>query len=154
MKKYLIKSKLVDGEKKYGIVDDHFNEVVPFQYDQIIGNNGVFILKRNGKPDEVFSNGKLIITEKENYYEIEYVIGDSYFKVGRMLEDSSLEYGIIHASLFGGISIAYPFGKATKMVVDGKRVLLYNEKKTKTRKGVWGDLEVGTLDPIYDSFYT
>ncbi len=152
MMKYEVKEKVINDELKYGLVDEQFNEILPFQYDQVIENDDVLILKRNGQPDEVFENGKLIVKEEDCYYDIEHVMG-SYFKVGRKNEDSSLEYGIIYACPFSGIRIAYPFGKANEMVVDNGRVLLYNHKKTKTEKGIWGDIEVGHLDPIYDSFY-
>lgn len=39
MRKYQVKLKLVDGKEQYGLVDEEFNEVLPYQFNEIIEKN-------------------------------------------------------------------------------------------------------------------
>lgn len=128
---------------KNGIIDD-----------EVLERNGVFILRRENKLDEVFYDGNTIIKEPDDYYNVELISGgNSSYCLHFKVQNASSEYGIIYMYKDGvRKEIEYPFGKANEMVVDQEKVYLYNEMKTKTGKGVWNDPNLGTLDPIYESF--
>ncbi|MDE5586978.1 MAG: hypothetical protein K2I72_01245, partial [Bacilli bacterium] len=78
MVKYEVKCKQVDGEKKYGIIDEQLNEVQPFHFDQIIEKDGAFVLRRDNKPDLVFCDGELLIKEEDQLYNIEVIRSGIY----------------------------------------------------------------------------
>lgn len=153
MEKYQVKCKLMNGKPKYGIIDDELNVVKSFTCDQIIEKNGVFILKCENEPDEVFYDGKMIIQKEDDFHDIQLVSGGNYWFTFAVKKPSN-GYGIIERNKEGkGESIEYPFGKANQIVIDDSgKVLLYKKMKTKTGKGVWNDPQFGTLDPIYEDF--
>lgn len=156
MEKYQVKCKLIKGKPKYGIIDDELNVVKSFTCDLIIEKNGVFILKYENGPDEVFYEGKTIIKKKDDFHDVQLVSGgnESYW-LTFVVQKPSDGYGIIFLNEEGKEkTIKYPFGKANQIVVDDSgKVLLYNKMKTKTGKGLWEDPILGTLDPIYEDFH-
>lgn len=162
-----IKSKLINGEVKFGIINDKLEVVLPFEYSNIeektfeqknsfgIGNNtrNYYILSNSNNKKGIFLNDGLSLIEPTYDY-IDYIplFDNSYwskFIVGQQNE-GKMEYGILERQ---GSSrtykLVYPFGKADEIKIEDGKVLLYKNKGNRVLRGVFNDPQLGTFDPKY-----
>ena len=159
---YKIKSKLINGEIKFGIINDKLEVVLPFEYANIEEKtfeqkNGVgsssrsyYILSDKNNKKGIFLNDVI----EPTYDYIDYIpeFDNEYwskFIVGKLNEDK-MEYGILERQGGSGTyKLIYPFGKADEIKIEDGKVRLYKNKSNRVLKGVFNDSQLGTFDPKY-----
>lgn len=163
---YKIKCKLINGEKRFGLINDKLETALPFEYANIEEktyevNNMFDRGKRNYYILTSPNNKKGIFFECDNkpifiYAAYDYIdyIPNSYFRfiVGQLVEDK-MEYGILERKFKSYESytdkMVYPFGKADSIEIEKGKVVLYKTKGNRILKGVFDDPNLGTYDPKY-----
>lgn len=162
---YKIKSKLINGEVRFGIINDKLEVILPFEYSSIeektFGRSNTekyYILSSSNNKKGIFLNDELSLIEPTYDY-IDYIplYDNSYwynsycskFIVGQQTE-GKMEYGILERQ---GSSctykLVYPFGKADEIKVEDDRVVLYKNKGNRVLRGVFNDPQLGTFAPKY-----
>lgn len=163
---YKIKDKVINGEVKYGLINDKLEVALPFKYTNIekktyerkgmyeSSTGSYYILSNSDNKKGIFLafvNGAIIIEPAHDY--IEYIPGYGLtFIVGQLVE-GKMEYGILERKFNGDDSytdkMVYPFGKADKIKLENDKVVLYKNKGDRVLKGVFNDPQLGTCDPKY-----
>ncbi len=162
---YKIKSKLIDGEVKFGIINDKLEVVLPFKYSNIeektferknwsgSSSKSYYILSNSNNKKGIFLNdGKSLIEPIYDYIDYIPLFDNEYwskFIVGKQNEDK-MEYGILERQGSSGTyKLVYPFGKADEIKIEDGKVLLYKNKGNRVLRGIFKDSQLGTFDPKY-----
>ncbi len=163
---YKIKSKLIDGEVKFGIINDKLEVVLPFKYSNIeektfelknsygsISSRSYYILSNSNNEKGIFlPDGKSLIEPIYDYIDYIPVFDNKYwskFIVGQQFE-GKMKYGILERQ--GGSNtykLVYPFDKADEIKIEDGKVLLYKNKGDRVLRGIFGGSQLGTIDPKY-----
>lgn len=159
---YKIKSKVIDGKTKYGIIDEDLTELAEFKYKSIVpieGNPNVLIMKGFNNRISLFKNNKVIGTK---YTELTYVpvgvCGYHNMYIGKNSSGSKLV--TIQEKYMGeGLEIREwtaekIYGEKSKVQIDDIRlesdgVCIYTNTPDGPLKGYFGHKHLGNLEPKY-----
>jgi len=164
---YKVKSKIIDGIKVYGIINERLETVLPFEYlsieeaeflckDPRYNDNKMtkyYVITGEDGKKGAFMDG--VITAPTKYDSIEAILQGETFIVGKK-RAKKMEYGIISSyQYYTGpntelkIREDYKMGKADEIIYTDGKVMLYKNSGDIKLSGVYADENMGTFDPEY-----
>ncbi len=158
---YVVKKKMVEGEYKYGIIDQALNVRLPFVYEEIIEkelpelffskSKQYYVCKADDGNQHVFWEGEIIFVIPD-VIDVDFLAQPSEngdcFSVKKEI-DGQEQWGIVEGKTGWGYSIVYPFGKAEQIKRTGSGIDLFRNENGVKLQGKFRDDIMGTLDPEY-----
>lgn len=159
---YKIKSKMVNGILKYGLIDENLNEVAEFKYKEITpieGMKDAFYLKNEDNTLSVFMYG---LTIKTKYRELTFVPSEICGYCNRFIARTSRKAELISINedynekklKINVITPKYMFDDKFDTKIDDIRlesegITLYTKTEEGMLKGYYGHKILGNLRPEY-----